>query len=87
MQLPCSCKPGPWHKSNVRLFDRVPTPPPDEEAGYPGEEEEEVGYPGEEEEEAGYNSEDEYSHVGVTLTEEEWLEKDRRWVVSRVGGG
>jgi len=27
----------------------------------------------------GYNSEDEYSHVGVTLTEEEWLEKERRF--------
>jgi hypothetical protein len=32
------------------------------------------------EEEEGYNSEDEYSysHVGVSLTEEEWAEKDRR---------
>ena len=29
--------------------------------------------------EGGYNSEDEYSHVGVTLTEEEWAEKDRRF--------
>lgn len=27
----------------------------------------------------GYNSEDEYSHYGVQLTEEEWLEKDRRF--------
>ncbi len=33
-----------------------------------------------EEEEEGYNSEDEYSysHVGVSLTEEEWAEQDRR---------
>ena len=30
----------------------------------------------EEEEEEGYNSEDEYSHVGQTLSEAEWLEKD-----------
>eukprot|EP00095_Tigriopus_kingsejongensis_P000006 maker-scaffold342_size201858-snap-gene-0.20 protein:Tk00006 transcript:maker-scaffold342_size201858-snap-gene-0.20-mRNA-1 annotation:"hypothetical protein DAPPUDRAFT_302835" len=29
--------------------------------------------------EGGYNSEDEYSHLGVNLTEEEWLEKDRRF--------
>ena len=29
--------------------------------------------------EEGYNSEDEYSHVGQTLTEEEWLEKDIRF--------
>ena len=34
----------------------------------------------EEEDDTGYNSEDEYSHVGATLTEEEWLEKDRRFV-------
>lgn len=27
----------------------------------------------------GYNSEDEYSHLGVDLTEEEWVEKDRRF--------
>ncbi len=27
----------------------------------------------------GYNSEDEYSHLGVNLTEEEWLEKDRKF--------
>ncbi len=27
----------------------------------------------------GYNSEDEYSHLGVSLSEEEWLEKDRRF--------
>ena len=27
----------------------------------------------------GYNSEDEYSHYGVQLSEEEWLEKDRRF--------
>ena len=33
----------------------------------------------EEEELAGYNSEDEYSHVGVTLTEAEWVEKDLRF--------
>merc|ERR1712025_738555 len=34
---------------------------------------------GEELAEEGYNSEDEYSHVGQTLTEEEWLEKDLRF--------
>ena len=28
----------------------------------------------------GYNSEDEYSHVGQTLTEAEWREKDLRLV-------
>lgn len=33
----------------------------------------------EEEEEEGYNSEDEYSHVGQTLSEAEWLEKDLRF--------
>ena len=27
----------------------------------------------------GYNSEDEYSHLGVNLTEEEWVEKDRKF--------
>ncbi|XP_040579148.1 OTU domain-containing protein 5 [Lepeophtheirus salmonis] len=27
----------------------------------------------------GYNSEDEYSHLGVQLSEEEWLEKDRKF--------
>jgi len=27
----------------------------------------------------GYNSEDEYSHYGVQLSEEEWVEKDRRF--------
>lgn len=27
----------------------------------------------------GYNSEDEYSHYGINLTEEEWIEKDRRF--------
>ena len=27
----------------------------------------------------GYNSEDEYSHMGVNLTEDEWLEKDRKF--------
>ena len=27
----------------------------------------------------GYNSEDEYSHVGQTLSEAEWLEKDLRF--------
>ena len=32
-----------------------------------------------EEAEEGYNSEDEYSHVGQTLTEEEWLQKDVRF--------
>ena len=32
-----------------------------------------------EEGEEGYNSEDEYSHVGQTLTEEEWVEKDDRF--------
>ena len=30
-------------------------------------------------EENGYNSEDEYNHFGVQLTEEEWLEKDRKF--------
>ena len=30
-------------------------------------------------EEAGYNSEDEYNHFGVQLTEEEWIEKDRKF--------
>jgi len=30
-------------------------------------------------EEAGYNSEDEYNHFGVQLTEEEWVEKDRKF--------
>lgn len=30
--------------------------------------------------EQGYNSEDEYSHVGQTLTEAEWREKDLRFV-------
>jgi len=34
---------------------------------------------GDENVEGGYNSEDEYSHVGVTLTEDEWQEKDRRF--------
>jgi len=29
--------------------------------------------------EVGYNSEDEYSHVGGSLSEAEWLEKDRRF--------
>ena len=29
--------------------------------------------------EAGYNSEDEYNHYGVQLSEEEWLEKDRKF--------
>jgi len=29
--------------------------------------------------EGGYNSEDEYNHLGVQLTEEEWLEKDRKF--------
>ena len=29
--------------------------------------------------EAGYNSEDEYNHLGVQLTDEEWLEKDRKF--------
>ena len=29
--------------------------------------------------EAGYNSEDEYNHLGVQLSEEEWLEKDRKF--------
>ena len=38
----------------------------------------EEGYREEEEGLAGYNSEDEYSHVGVTLTEAEWTEKDLR---------
>ena len=31
------------------------------------------------EEEQGYNSEDEYNHFGVQLTEEEWVEKDRKF--------
>jgi len=31
------------------------------------------------EEEEGYNSEDEYSHVGQTLSEDEWREKDLRF--------
>ena len=31
------------------------------------------------EEEEGYNSEDEYSHVGQTLSEDEWREKDLRY--------
>jgi len=39
------------------------------------EEEEEALHEGEE----GYNSEDEYSHVGQTLTEAEWREKDLRF--------
>jgi len=30
-------------------------------------------------EEGGYNSEDEYNHLGVQLTDEEWLEKDRKF--------
>lgn len=30
-------------------------------------------------EENGYNSEDEYNHLGVQLTEEEWLEKDNKF--------
>ena len=34
---------------------------------------------GDENIEGGYNSEDEYSHIGVTLTEDEWQEKDRRF--------
>ena len=29
--------------------------------------------------EGGYNSEDEYSHLGVSLTKEQWDEKDRRF--------
>jgi len=29
--------------------------------------------------EGGYNSEDEYNHLGVQLTDEEWLEKDRKF--------
>ena len=33
----------------------------------------------EDETEAGYNSEDEYNHFGVQLTEEEWVEKDRKF--------
>ena len=33
----------------------------------------------EEENENGYNSEDEYNHFGVQLTEEEWVEKDRKF--------
>jgi OTU domain-containing protein 5 len=57
---------------------RVETPLQEEElleenGVYGGGEEEE------EEELAGYNSEDEYSHVGVTLTEPEWVEKDLRF--------
>lgn len=39
----------------------------------------ETSVPLEEEDDTGYNSEDEYSHVGVTLTDEEWVEKDRRF--------
>lgn len=70
----------------VLLF-RVETPLQEEqdgeyrdEAGYGAE----GGYGAEsgyreEEELAGYNSEDEYSHVGVTLTEAEWVEKDLRF--------
>lgn len=46
---------------------RVPSPVPERE----GEDLAEV--------EEGYNSEDEYSHVGQTLTEEEWVEKDARF--------
>jgi len=46
---------------------RVPSPVPENE----GEDLAEV--------EEGYNSEDEYSHVGQTLTEEEWVEKDLRF--------
>ena len=34
---------------------------------------------GDENEENGYNSEDEYNHFGVQLTEEEWIEKDRKF--------
>jgi len=37
------------------------------------------GGPGPGGQQDGYNSEDEYSHYGVKLTEEEWLEKDRRF--------
>jgi len=39
------------------------------------------------EDDTGYNSEDEYSHVGATLSEEEWIEKDRRFdrVIRRKG--
>ena len=46
----------------------------------------EEGEEGDEVEE-GYNSEDEYSHVGQTLTEAEWLEKDLRFerVMQRKG--
>jgi len=43
---------------------RVPSPTPEEENVEP---------------EEGYNSEDEYSHVGQTLTEAEWSEKDLRF--------
>merc|ERR1712106_893299 len=46
---------------------RVPSPVPENE----GEDLAEV--------EEGYNSEDEYSHVGQTLNEEEWLGKDLRF--------
>ena len=54
---------------------RVPSPVPDRV----GEDVAEV--------EEGYNSEDEYSHVGQTLTEEEWSEKDVRFenVMKRKG--
>eukprot|EP00092_Neocalanus_flemingeri_P022135 GFUD01024011.1.p1 GENE.GFUD01024011.1~~GFUD01024011.1.p1 ORF type:complete len:552 (-),score=140.82 GFUD01024011.1:329-1984(-) len=45
---------------------RVPSPVPDEREG-------------EDLVEEGYNSEDEYSHVGQTLSEEEWVEKDLRF--------
>ena len=30
-------------------------------------------------EENGYNSEDEYNHLGVQLSEEQWIEKDRKF--------
>jgi len=71
--VPSAKRARPTHPSRhgrARSKPYVPTPSSSRvEASVPLEEEEE--------DDTGYNSEDEYSHVGATLTEEEWLEKDR----------
>lgn len=73
---------GKRHKSSVGPLPRpngLPSPPMNR-GGPPA-------CPELNEPEGGYNSEDEYSHLGVNMSEEEWLEKDRRFerVVKKQG--
>ncbi|XP_059091845.1 OTU domain-containing protein 5-like [Tigriopus californicus] len=73
---------GKRHKSSTGPLPRpnvLPSPPMNR-GGPPA-------CPETHEPEGGYNSEDEYSHLGVNMSEEEWLEKDRRFerVVKKQG--